>query len=276
MSPITSYKRRYISLPDGKTLEYVRRPGGTEPLILIHGYADSWYSFKGVLDYLPSRFAAFAPSLPGHGGSSKPEGGYSIDGYASDILAFMTAMGVPKAAIVGHSMGTFIAQSIALTAPDRVSRMVLIATAPTADNAVLRSFHRETQGLSDPVGQDFARSFQSGTCVNPIDSTMSMEDIVRESSLLPAHVWSAALQGLIDYRPADFDSSALYTLRTPTLVLGGCLDEIFDESAQRKLASALPNAEIWLDLNSGHSINWESPERTASQVAQFLAVGSGT
>lgn len=270
-----SYERQHVVLPDGKTLEYVRRPGGTEPLILIHGYADSWYSFKGVLDYLPPRFAAFAPSLPGHGGSSKPEGAYSIEGYAADILAFMTALGVPKAAVVGHSMGTFIAQSIALSVPERVSRMVLIATASTADNAVLRSFHRETLGLADPVSQNFAKAFQSGTCVNPVDPSMSMEDIVRESSLLPAHVWSAALEGLIDYRPADFDGSALRTLRIRTLVLGGCLDEIFDEAAQRKLAATLPDAEIWLDPSSGHSINWESPQRTASQIAQFLAAGSG-
>jgi len=265
-----SYERQHLVLADGKTLEYVRRPGGSEPIILIHGYADSWYSFKGVMDYLPPGFAVLAPSLPGHGGSSKPKEAYSIEGYSADILAFMTAMDVQRAAVVGHSMGTFIAQSMALSDPDRVSRMVLIATAATADNAVLRNVYRETLSLTDPVSQDFAEAFQSGTCINLIDPSMSMEEIVRESSLLPAHVWSSALRGLIEYRAADFDCSALRSLRVPTLVLGGCLDEIFDEAAQKKLAEALPDAKIWLDPNSGHSINWESPERTASQIAEFL------
>lgn len=264
------YERQHVVLPDGKTLEYVRRPGGTDPIILVHGYADSWYSFKGVMDYLPSRFAAFAPSLAGHGGSSKPEGPYSIDGYAADILAFMSVMGLRRAAIVGHSMGTFIAQNIALSAPDQVSRMVLIATAVTADNPVLRAFHQQTTSLTDPVGPDFARDFQSGTCVNPIDPAMSLDEIVGESSLLPAHVWSAALMGLIEYRSPDFDPSLLSALRLPTLVLGGRRDEIFDAAAQERLAQALPDAQLWLDPDSGHSINWESPGRTASQIAEFI------
>ncbi len=60
-----SYDLKQLILPDGNTMEYVRRPGGDEPIVLIHGYADSWYSFKGVMDFLPQNFAVFAPSLLG-------------------------------------------------------------------------------------------------------------------------------------------------------------------------------------------------------------------
>jgi pimeloyl-ACP methyl ester carboxylesterase len=124
--------------------------------------------------------------------------------------------------------------------------------------------------FEDPVPSDFVKSFQGGTCVGPLDTSMSMDEIVSESSLLPAHVWSSALKGLIDYRAADFDIRALDLLRTPTLVLGGRLDEIFDEAAQKRFADALPHAEIWLDPSCGHSPNWEKPQRTAAQIAEFV------
>ncbi|MGO6747591.1 alpha/beta fold hydrolase [Rhizobium ruizarguesonis] len=251
----------------------MRRPGGDQPIILIHGYADSWYSFKGVMDFLPQNFAVFAPSLLGHGRSSKPKQAYPIEGYADNVLEFMHLMGVEKAAVVGHSMGSFVAQCMALSKPDRVSGLVLIGSAVTADNSALRSVHEETLGFEDPVSSDFVWGFQGGTCVGPVDSSMSMEDIVNESSLLPAHVWSSALKGLIDYRPADFDGRVLRSLETPTLVLGGCMDEIFVEAAQRKLADMLPNSEIWLDALCGHSPNWEKSQRTAAQIAKFLDGG---
>ena len=265
-----AYELKQLRLADGNTMEYVRRPGGDEPIVLIHGYADSWYSFKGVMDFLPDNLAVFAPSLLGHGRSSKPKQAYSIDGYATDVLEFMRLMGVNRSAIVGHSMGTFVAQSIALGNPDIVSSMVLIGSAVSADNPVLRSVYSETLELKDPVPSDFIWNFQGGTCVGPVDLSMSMEGIVNESSLLPAHVWSSALKGLIDYRAADFDSRTLYPLRTPALVLGGSKDEIFDEAAQRKLADALPNSEIWLDADCGHSPNWERSQRTAAQIAEFV------
>src|SRR4051812_18982842 len=104
-----AYVPEQLMLPDGNIMEYVRRPGGDEPIVLIHGYADSWYSFKGVMDFLPSNLSVFAPSLRGHGRSSKPKQAYSIDGLAADVIEFMRTMGIGRSAIVGHSMGTFVA-----------------------------------------------------------------------------------------------------------------------------------------------------------------------
>ncbi|MBX3567569.1 MAG: alpha/beta hydrolase [Rhizobiaceae bacterium] len=262
---------KQLTLADGNTMEYAHRPGGDQPIVLIHGYADSWYSFKGVMDFLPGNLAAFAPTLLGHGRSSKPARAYTIEGYAAEVLEFMRSLGIERSAIVGHSMGTFVAQSIALSHPANVSSMVLIGSAVTADNPVLRSLYGETLDFEDPVSSDFVRNFQSGTCVGPFDPCMSLDDIVGESSLLPAHVWSSALKGLMDYRSADFDDAALSALRTPTLVLGGVMDEIFNEAAQRKLADALPHSEIRLEADVGHSPNWEKPRRIARQIAEFVA-----
>lgn len=265
-----TYTSTNLTLRDGNILEYVQRPGGQSVVILIHGYADSWYSFKGVIDFLPDSFCALAPSLLGHGRSSKPLRPYSIEGYAEDILDFMRSIGVERATLVGHSMGSFVAQCVALKAPQMVSQLVLIGTAVTADNLPLRGLYNEVLRLPDPIPAEFISAFQGGTCVGPLDPSMSMDEILSESSLLPAHVWLEALKGLIGYRTADFDESALHALKTPTLVLGGTQDEIFSEAAQRRLAAALPNAMISLDPTCGHSPNWEHPQRTASQIADFV------
>jgi len=265
-----SYELKSLLLPDGETLEYVHRPGGDHPIVLIHGYADSWYSFKGLMDFLPHNFSVFAPTLLGHGRSSKPRKAYSIESYAADVLHFMRSMGVEQASVVGHSMGSFVAQCMALRHPQRVSTLVLIGSAVTADNPVLRTVYQETLAFQDTVPPSFVRTFQGGTCVGPVDPAMSMDEIINESSLLPAHVWSSALKGLIEYRSSDFDSQALRSLRTRTFVLGGCMDEIFIEAAQNELAAALPNSQIWLDVLCGHCPNWEKPERTARQIAEFI------
>jgi non-heme chloroperoxidase len=258
-----------VAVSPGVELEYARRKGCGHKLVFVHGYADSWYSFKGVLDALPPQFDAYSVTLSGHGGSTKTKADYSIIRYASDVSDFIRTMDIGRATIVGHSMGTFVAQELALSHPACVDRLVLIASAVTADNAVLRDLYGSTLSLTDPVPRAFAEGFQSGICVNPLGPGMTLDSIVDESAKLPAHVWRSALAGLIKYRPATFDPAALERLEVPTLVLGGEMDAIFPASDQRLLAQSLSNAQIHLDPRTGHSLNWEFPEDTAALVANF-------
>jgi non-heme chloroperoxidase len=259
-----------VAVSQGVELEYARRTGGGHKLVFVHGYADSWYSFKGVLEALPPQFDAYSVTLSGHGGSTKTKADYSIIRYASDISDFIRIMEIGKATIVGHSMGTFIAQELALSHAACVDRMVLIASAVTADNMVLRDLYASTLSLTDPVPRAFAEEFQSGICVNPLGPGMTLDSIVNESAKLPAHVWRSALAGLINYRPATFDPAALGRLGAPTLVLGGVMDTIFPAADQRLLARSLSNAQIHLDPRTGHSLNWEFPQDTAALVANFI------
>lgn len=250
-------------------MEFAEQGQGETTLLFIHGYGDSWYSSSGMLAALPPGFRALAPSLRGHGETDKPRQGYSIGQHAEDILTFMTEQRVERPIIVGHSMGTFIAQEIAIRAPARLSHMALIGSATTADNPVLGGMLSETLKLPDPVPRQFVQDFQAGTCVNPLGLGMTIEEVVRQSAKLPLHVWQEALRGLIAYRPQGHDASDLARITTPALILWGVRDEIFLRDEQRRLHDAIAGAELKIARNSGHAVNWEFPAETLGHILAF-------
>src|SRR5919112_1964131 len=116
-------------LATGVTLHYAEKGDPTgEAIIFLHGYSDSWFSFSRVLPLLSSEYHAFALTQREHGDSDKPECCYTLDDFAADVDAFMDAVSIEEATLVGMSGGSFIAQRAALSYPRRVGRLVLIGT----------------------------------------------------------------------------------------------------------------------------------------------------
>src|SRR5690606_35294021 len=99
------------------------------PVLFLHGYSDSWFSFSPILPHLPGHWRAIAMDQRGHGDSGKPDDGYSIPGLAADAVALLDAMEIERASIVGHSMGSLVALQLALDRPDRVDRLALLGSA---------------------------------------------------------------------------------------------------------------------------------------------------
>ena len=95
-----------LELPGRTKLEYVEQgdPSGV-PVVLLHGYSDSWRSFEPVLPHLPKSLRVFSLSQRGHGNSGRPEQGYRTEDFANDVRAFMDTLGLERAIVVGHSMG---------------------------------------------------------------------------------------------------------------------------------------------------------------------------
>ncbi|HKG95645.1 MAG TPA: alpha/beta fold hydrolase, partial [Gemmatimonadaceae bacterium] len=81
-----------VRLPTGVRLRYAEQgdPSG-HPIILLHGYSDSWFSYSGVLPLLPERYHVYALDLRGHGESDRPAAGYAMRDLAADVVAFMDA-----------------------------------------------------------------------------------------------------------------------------------------------------------------------------------------
>ncbi|HEV2786084.1 MAG TPA: alpha/beta fold hydrolase [Solirubrobacteraceae bacterium] len=105
------------------------RASGRGPLlILVHGITNSSASWEPVLAQLATRFTVLAPDLLGHGDSAKPRGDYSLGANASLLRDFMLALGHQRATIVGHSLGGGIAMQMAYQFPERVERLVLVAS----------------------------------------------------------------------------------------------------------------------------------------------------
>lgn len=256
-------------------MEYATIGMGPRNAVFIHGYGDSWYSHNGMLLSLPAGWKAWAPSLRGHGDSSKPDSRYTIQSHARDIITFMALHRINKAVIIGHSMGSFIGQEIAITRPEHVSHLVLIASATTADSDVVRGLKAEVDQLRDPVPRQFAHDFQAGTCVNPMGTGMTLDGVVDESAKVPAHVWQREAQALIDYRPVKHDGTDLKRIAAPTLIVWGVHDGIFSHDEQDRLFNLIPGSDLAIHETSGHAVNWEFPEWTMGEVARFVGRAAG-
>ncbi len=156
---VPAWRFSNVTLKTGVRLHYAQQGDPSGPVvIMLHGVTDSWFSFSRVLPLLDKRFQIYVLDQRGHGDSDRPERGYGMPIFASDVLAFMDAKQIPRATIVGHSMGSFVAQHVAARAPERVTKLVLIGSATTMTNDGVRELQKEVSALRDPVSEKFARS----------------------------------------------------------------------------------------------------------------------
>lgn len=253
----------HVRLSNGITLHYATQGPDTGPaVILLHGITDSWFSFSRVLPLFPREMRVVAPDLRGHGDSDRPESGYSLSHFAGDVIALMEALQIEKAVLVGHSMGSFVARKVYELAPDRISRLVLAGAGPVARNAGMNELVAVVNELTDPVDEAFVREFQQ-SCVNAPVPQAFMDAVIANSRRLPARIWKAAFQGLVD--------SEINLLRPPvrTLVVGGRQDAVFSATEQIVLARQFPRGELHLVDNVGHTLHWEQPATFVSALIRF-------
>ena len=236
-----------------------------QPVVFLHGWPDSWFSFSRVVELLPPRLHAFLLDQRGFGNSERPESGYSIEEFAADIVAFLDSRSIERAAVVGHSFGSFVARRVAIAYPARVTRLVLIGSGLTPANPVTREVQATLPGLSDPIPSQFARDFQAGTVYAPLPSPF-FDQIVAESLKLPARLWRDVFDRLLTYDDRD----QLDRIRAKTLLIWGEHDALFPRSDQDLLTGAIHDVTLKAYRGTGHCPNWERPEQVAADLIAFL------
>jgi pimeloyl-ACP methyl ester carboxylesterase len=252
-----------VRLSNGISLHYAHQgPASGPALVLLHGFTDSWFSFSRVLPLLPPELRVIAPDLRGHGDSERPADGYRTTDLAGDVIGLMDALGIRKAVIVGHCLGSFVARKVYQLAADRVSRLVLLAAGPVAGNRVITGLMDAVNALTDPVDEAFVRDFQSGTVHAPVPEHF-METVIANSRRMPARVWKAVLQGLLA------DEVKLSEPQVRTLVVGGRKDSVFSATEQIMLARQFPRGELQLVDGVGHALHWEMPSTFVGALTRF-------
>ena len=257
-----------VMLKTGIRMHYAYKgdPSGT-PVILLHGYADSWFSYTPVLPLLDSKYRVYILDQRGHGKTTQPMGGYAMQQFAADVIAFMDEMKIAKATIVGHSMGSFVAQHVAVAAPERVTRLVLEGSATTIRNNTVIDLQREISLLKDtaPVPESFARDFQVGIAFQPLPQEF-LAGVVKESRNVPVRIWREVMAEML----APEANAELKKIKMPTLIVWGDKETIFPRSEQDLLVSALKNSVLKVYPNTGHAPHWERPELFAKDLAEFI------
>ena len=255
-------------LATGVTLHYAEKGDPTgEAIIFLHGYSDSWFSFSRVLPLLSSEYYAFALTQRGHGDSDKPECCYTPDDFAADVDAFMDAIGIDEATLVGASTGALFAQRAALSYPRRFGRLVLIG-AQTPANEAVSGLREEVQALEDPVPPEFVREFQESTVYQPVSQEF-LDTVVSESLKLPALVWRDYFEQAVLSIDHDYVLS-LREIDMPTLVLWGEQDPLFPREEQERLAAAISDATFRVYPDTGHAVHWDRPEWVVRDLETFM------
>ena len=257
-----------IALPTGVTLSYVEQgePNGM-PVILLHGVTDSWHSFELVLPHLPPSIHAFALTQRGHGDSDRPMTGYGFHDFAADVAAFMDILQLETAVLVGHSMGSGVAQRFALDYPNRLLGLVLVGSfAILPGNPSVQEFWDSVVStLTDPIDPNLVHEFQQSTLAQPVPAVF-YETVVQESLKVPARVWQMIFSTFLQ---EDW-SEELSKITTPTLILWGDRDMYFPRIDQDMLVNAIPGSRLLVYRGAGHALHWEEPARFAHDVVAFI------
>jgi non-heme chloroperoxidase len=233
------------------------------PVVMLHGWSDSWRSFEGVLPHLPSSIRALAVTLRGQGDAPRPEG-YALADVGGDVVALLDDLGIESAVILGHSMGTIVAERIAIDQPDRVAGLVLMGARPTFAVPDMGELYEAVATLSDPVDPGFIREFQESTVVRPVAPGL-IDTAVAESRKLPARVWRRLMD---ETTRVDF-SAELGSIAAPTLIVAGERDDIAPLADAEALRSTIPGARLVVYEDAGHAMHWEEPARVAADLASF-------
>jgi pimeloyl-ACP methyl ester carboxylesterase len=268
-------QKKVMALPDGQSLAYIDmgNPSG-QAVVLIHGYTDNARDWVPLIPYLSKDFRLILVDIRGHGQSSKPECCYSRLDFAYDIKLLMDAIGVQKADIVGHSLGSIIAQTFAEYWPEKTNRVVLIASTGGWPPSMPRKapqfdFASEIRKLKEPIEPDSPFMIAWWDSPTPVDP-----DFIRrqrkDSAGIPLRVWLAVLdQGLPTDAYADLQGT-LPRLKAPTLLIWGSKDPIMEEPVRKSLQKGLPTAQVKIFAGLGHNPFWEDPRSVGDTINGFL------
>lgn len=265
--------RRSVKTAEGLRLTYVELGEAPEtarglPVILIHGYTDTSRSWSlpaaDLALALPGR-RLIAIDLPGHGGSDAPPCCYGPLDLAHALAGLMDGLGIAKADLIGHSLGSMTAATLAASQPERVNRLVLVSSATTVPAPALDWLWQNVPALPTPIDPDSA--FMRDWFSNP--TPVNEDFLSREragGAAVPRHVWTGVLLGLsgMDLAPLERRITA------PTDIFWGEKDALFDAATQERLRAALPRARFHEMKGLGHNFFWEQPGPAAALFAAAL------
>lgn len=235
-------------------------------LLLLHGLGGSHEDWRRQVPDLSARYRLVVPDLRGFGASERREP-FTIQQHARDAAALLDALKIRRAHVVGLSMGGAVAIELALTAPQRVSGLVLANTAP---NFELSNWERRYMGflrflLAATFGvEGVARLFGKSTFPAPHQARLRRRQLER-ASRTSRWVYIASLRSLTRWNAED----RLRRIASPTLVLGAEHDYTSIEE-KRHWAALIPDARVQMLKGSRHRSDLDSPRAFNAAVSRFL------
>ena len=247
-------------------LNYRRAGRGRKVLVLQHGFVGGSGYWAPVMAHFEPYFDMIAPDLPGFAGSGHIPAPNSIEGLSAALLELLDQLEVERFALVGHSMGGFVAQQLALDHPKRVSRLVLYGTAAGGD----------LSGRFETIEESILRLEQDGIAATAERIAATWFVHGRAAAFFPLCAEAgrgASLEAAITCLRAlaNFDVRArLGEIDMPTLVIGGDRDRSIALAQLIQLRDGIRSAALCVAPDCAHNVHLEKPELFNRVLGDFL------
>lgn len=264
---------RMIQIDGANVRVRIEGPQDAPPIILMHGFIYSLESFDAWAAALKSDYRVIRFDLLGHGLSGPdPQQRYSPQERADFVGDVMDAIGVEEAVIGGNSLGGLAAWKFAASAPDRVAGLILISPGAYPSNGVaneplkapapLAMFLRT--GQEPAVAAALANIYYDKDFITP-EKVKLVSDMMRQPGNGEAFV-----QSVEEFILPDPDA-ALRSISAPTLILWGAQDRVIPLDLGRRVAAAIPGAQLIVYDDVGHVAQEEAAAQSTGDVKAFLS-----
>ena len=260
----------------GDQLVHVEQAGSGEPVVLLHGFGGSVYSWRKIVPALAASHQVVAIDLNGFGYTQRPRRpeSYTRAGQGQLVLAVMDALGIDRAHVMGHSYGGGLALYLAFRHPERFRSMVLVdSSAPTYSDdrrsraaswrPLTRLYVRAVALRPSTVRRSLLRSFYDDLLVTP-ELVQAYFDRLRIEGV------GEAYYGLTAPSRTPGERVELAKIDVPTLVVWGAQDEVVALATGRRATAKLPRSELVVIDQCGHLPMEEKPEELLRAVLPFL------
>ena len=250
--------------------------GAGEPVVMLHGSGpgvSAMANWQHNIGPLAQRFRVLAPDIVGFGATERPDDvTYSLRTWTDQVWAFLDALGIANAAIVGNSLGGRIALQMATDHPDRITRMVLMG-APgvgmtlTDGLAALRAYEPSHDAMRDLLRNYFA-----------VDPAMITDELVaiRYQASIADGAYEAYRAMFFDPRHAGsqlgITEDEVRAITTPALLVHGREDRVVPMQVSVTMLGLLPNADLHVFSACGHWTQIERADEFSELVADYLAL----
>ena len=258
-----------VTVSSGIRLHYEERGSG-EPLMLIMGLGAAGSLWEEHVLAYEQHFRCIMVDNRGAGESDKPDGPYTTKTMAQDVAGLMAALGIERARVAGISMGSAIAQELALLCPEKVRSLVLISSWAKCDRYTRTVFERfkTMRPLASP--EDFVGLLQLWIAAPRYHETHA--DDLRQSRLEAAEGYMplAAFGAQCDACIAHDTLDRLAQIEVPVLLTVGEQDIFTPLRLSLEMHELMPHSELLLFPETGHIHHWEDLQSFNAQTAAFL------
>ena len=251
---------------------HVQLLGKGFPLVVLHGLTSNMTALQREINHLSQYYQTIAIDSRGHGYSDKPAI-YTLQDHVDDVIGVLDAYNIKTTFLLGISMGSYIAQGVAIQQPHRVVKLILITPKAHGETSSAARFLAEHAKEVNEKTPEEIQEFLLSNIFSPttkLETKLAYLDFIQQQTLTGlALTPEQTLAANLALENFDFRSD-LSKIEAETLVISGKYDPLNPPKNGQEIANSIPNSKFVLLENSGHVPTYEEPQQLIALIENFL------